>query len=197
MFTGIIESLGRVLEVEKDQENVHLKITSAISKELKVDQSIAHNGCCLTVIEKTDEWHKVTAVKETLSKTNLGEFKEGDLINLERCLKLGDRLDGHIVQGHVDQIAHCKAVTEVEGSWRFEFEFDSSPLLIQMGSITVNGVSLTIADKSDNGFMVSIIPYTFEHTNFKTMSAGDTVNIEFDVLGKYVEELVKNRRDKP
>ncbi len=195
MFTGIIETLGTVQEIRKDGDNVHITINAAITKELKIDQSVAHNGVCLTVIDlKTDEY-TVTAIRETIEKTNLGNWKKGDLINLERAMKLGDRLDGHIVQGHVDQIGTCKFVEEANGSWYYTFEYDEniSNITIEKGSITVNGVSLTVVNSKKNEFSVAIIPYTYEHTNFKDFEVGTKINLEFDVIGKYVSKLFANR----
>lgn len=191
MFTGIIETLGIVKEIQKDGDNLHLTITSDITKELKIDQSIAHNGVCLTVVAIDDNNYTVTAIKETIDKTTLGEWQVGNLINLERAMKLGDRLDGHIVQGHVDQTGVCKSITEANGSWYFSFEYDSqlNNITIEKGSITVNGVSLTVVNSHANGFSVAIIPYTFEHTNFKTFTVGSKINLEFDVVGKYVARL--------
>lgn len=191
MFTGIIETLGIVKEIQKDGDNLHLTITSEITNELKIDQSVAHNGVCLTVVAIDNNNYTVTAIKETIDKTTLGEWQVGDLVNLERAMKLGDRLDGHIVQGHVDQTGVCKAITEANGSWYFSFEYDSklNNITIEKGSITVNGVSLTVVNSQPNGFSVAIIPYTFEHTNFKTFKVGSKINLEFDVVGKYVARL--------
>jgi len=191
MFTGIIETLGIVKEIQKDGDNLHLTITSDITKELKIDQSVAHNGVCLTVVGIDNNDYTVTAIKETIDKTTLGEWQVGNLINLERAMKLGDRLDGHIVQGHVDQTGVCKSITEANGSWYFSFEYDSqlNNITIEKGSITVNGVSLTVVNSQANGFSVAIIPYTFEHTNFKTFKVGSKINLEFDVVGKYVARL--------
>ncbi len=191
MFTGIIETLGRIKSIEKEQENVHFTITSSITSELKIDQSIAHNGVCLTVVAIENDNYTVTAIKETLNKTNLGTWKEGDAVNLERAMKLGDRLDGHIVQGHVDQIGTCVDVKEASGSWYFTFTYDAAlnNITIEKGSITVNGVSLTVVNSKLNEFSVAIIPYTFEHTNFHSIKEGTVVNLEFDVIGKYVSRL--------
>jgi riboflavin synthase len=191
MFTGIIETLGIVKEIQKDGDNLHLTITSDITKELKIDQSVAHNGVCLTVVGIDNNDYTVTAIKETIDKTTLGEWQAGDLVNLERAMKLGDRLDGHIVQGHVDQTGVCKSITEANGSWYFSFEYNShlNNITIEKGSITVNGVSLTVVNSQPNGFSVAIIPYTFEHTNFKTFKVGSKINLEFDVVGKYVARL--------
>jgi len=191
MFTGIIESLGIVKAIEKEGENIHLTITSSISKELKIDQSVAHNGVCLTVVACDEYSHVVTAIQETLDKTNLRSWQVGELINLERAMKLGDRLDGHIVQGHVDQIATCVDKVDQDGSWLFTFEYDKkmNNITIEKGSITVNGTSLTVVNSGINTFSVAIIPYTYEHTVFKNIIIGSIVNLEFDVVGKYVAKL--------
>jgi riboflavin synthase len=191
MFTGIIEDLGVVIKLEKEKENLHLTMRSKITNELKIDQSVSHNGICLTVVYIKDDAYTVTAIKETLDKTNLGKITTGSVVNIERAMKLGDRLDGHIVQGHVDQIAICKSVKEVDGSWVFTFEYDKSlnNITIEKGSITVNGVSLTVVNSKDNTFSVAIIPYTYEHTNFNTFTEGTVVNLEFDIVGKYIKRL--------
>ncbi len=191
MFTGIIETLGIVKDIVKEEENLHLTITSSITNELKIDQSVAHNGVCLTVVGIENDNYIVTAIKETIDKTNVGDWKINDIINLERAMKLGDRLDGHIVQGHVDQVGFCKAVEVTDGSWKFTFEYDATMtnITIEKGSITVNGVSLTVVDSKINEFSVAIIPYTFEHTNFKNFKIGTKINLEFDVIGKYVAKL--------
>jgi riboflavin synthase len=191
MFTGIIETLGIVKDIVKEEENLHLTITSSITNELKIDQSVAHNGVCLTVVGIENDNYTVTAIKETIDKTNVGDWKIDDIVNLERAMKLGDRLDGHIVQGHVDQVGFCKSVEETDGSWKFTFEYDTAlnNITIEKGSITVNGVSLTVVDSKINEFSVAIIPYTFEHTNFKSFKVGTKINLEFDVIGKYVAKL--------
>jgi riboflavin synthase len=191
MFTGIIETLGIVKDIVKEKENLHLTITSSITNELKIDQSVAHNGVCLTVVGIENDNYTVTAIKETIDKTNVGDWKINDIVNLERAMKLGDRLDGHIVQGHVDQVGFCKSVEETDGSWKFTFEYDAAlnNITIEKGSITVNGVSLTVVDSKINEFSVAIIPYTFEHTNFKSFKIGTKINLEFDVIGKYVAKL--------
>ena len=188
MFTGIIESLGKITNVKADRGNIDFTIESEISKELKIDQSISHNGVCLTVTEISDNTHTVTAVKETLDKSSLKNFSVDDLVNLERAMKLGDRLDGHLVQGHVDGIAKCIGVSFNDGSWIYKFEFDvkNEMLLIEKGSICINGVSLTVFDILRNTFKVTIIPYTYENTSFKKLKEGDVVNIEFDMIGKYL-----------
>ncbi|MCX6183673.1 MAG: riboflavin synthase [Flavobacterium sp.] len=191
MFTGIIETLGTLVEAKKDQENLHLTVQTPLTSELKIDQSVAHNGVCLTVVSKTDTAYTVTAIQETCLKTNIETWAIGDAINLERAMVLGARLDGHIVQGHVDQTGICTEIKEADGSWYFSFEYDPSlhNITIEKGSITVNGVSLTVVNSNANSFSVAIIPYTYEHTNFQTFKVGTQVNLEFDVIGKYVSRL--------
>ena len=191
MFTGIIETLGRVVKIQNDKGNTHFTIQSDITNELKVDQSVAHNGVCLTVVDIMDDTYIVTAIKETLDKTNLRTLSENDLVNIERAMKLGDRLDGHIVQGHVDQTAICTQVSENDGSWFYTFEYsaEANNITIEKGSITVNGVSLTVVDSKKTQFSVAIIPYTYEHTGFSEFKKGTLVNLEFDVIGKYVARL--------
>lgn len=191
MFTGIIETLGEVKSIEKDQGNVHLTIKSDFTQELKVDQSVAHNGVCLTVVKIEGDLYTVTAIKETLDKTNLNTLSKSDAVNLERGMKLGDRLDGHIVQGHVDQTGVCTNIEDADGSTYFTFQYDSSlnNVTIEKGSITVNGVSLTVVNSGKDHFSVAIIPYTLEHTGFKDFKVGSVVNLEFDVIGKYVTRL--------
>ena len=193
MFTGIIESLGKVTNVKVDRGNIDFTIESEISNELKIDQSVSHNGVCLTVTETSDNTHTVTAVKETLEKSSLKSFSVNDLINLERAMKLGERLDGHLVQGHVDGVAKCIGVSVNDGSWIYKFEFDikNEMLLIEKGSICINGVSLTVFDIAENTFKVTIIPYTYENTSFKKLKEGDIVNIEFDMIGKYLARFNK------
>ena len=195
MFTGIIETLGRVEKLEKEQSNLHITVATPLAKELKVDQSVSHNGVCLTVVEQNEDSYTVTAIEETLNKPNLGTWSEGDWVYLERGMQLGARLDGHIVQGHVDLTARCTAIAEVDGSWSFTFEYDPglSQVTIEKGSITVDGVSLTVVDSKINGFSVAIIPYTYENTCFKTYKVGSVVNLEFDVIGKYVARLLELR----
>lgn len=192
MFSGIIEEIGELTSIQKEQSNLHLTVKSAFTNELKIDQSIAHNGVCLTVVGMKNDTYTVTAIAETLLKTNLGELHVGDIVNLERCLRVGDRLDGHIVQGHVDQTGICSSVTETNGSWTFTFEYDASKnnVTVEKGSVCVNGVSLTVVNSKDHSFSVCIIPYTYEHTNFKTIQQGSIVNIEFDILGKYISRLL-------
>ena len=197
MFTGIIENLGNVVKVEKSQTNLELYIESTLAGELKVDQSVAHNGVCLTVVEIfSDRTYRVTAIEETIEKTNLGDLIEGDFINLERCMVLGGRLDGHIVQGHVDQIGICENIKEKDGSWIYSFSYDTSleNVTVEKGSITVNGTSLTVVNSSRGIFDVAIIPYTYENTVFKTLVKGDKVNLEFDVIGKYVARVMEDYR---
>jgi len=193
MFTGIIESLGKITNLKTDRGKIDFTIGSDISKELKVDQSVSHNGVCLTVTETNNNTHTVTAVKETLDKSSLTNFSVNDLINLERAMKLGERLDGHLVQGHVDGVAKCLGVSINDGSWIYKFEFDVSNemLLIEKGSICINGVSLTVFDIAENTFKVTIIPYTYKNTSFKTLKEGDIVNIEFDMIGKYLARFNK------
>ena len=192
MFTGIIEEIGVVSNLKKELNNLHISIKSNITNELKIDQSVAHNGVCLTVVAINDDEYTVTAIKETLDKTSLNTLAINDKVNLERAMKLGDRLDGHIVQGHVDQTGVCTSVTEENGSWIFSFSYDSklNNITIEKGSITINGTSLTVVDSKKDTFSVAIIPYTYEHTNFNTFKKGTVVNLEFDVLGKYVSKLV-------
>jgi len=195
MFTGIIEEIGEIINIKQEQSNFHFDIKAQFSNELKIDQSVAHNGVCLTVvsIDKSNQVYRVTAIDETLQKTNLGDMKPGDKLNLERGAQINSRLDGHIVQGHVDQTATCILVNEHEGSWTYRFEYDAKQqnVTIEKGSITINGVSLTVVDSDLNAFSVAIIPYTYEHTTFHTLVAGDRVNLEFDVIGKYVKRLME------
>lgn len=194
MFTGIIENLGTVAKVEKHQTNLELYVESSLASELKIDQSVAHNGICLTVVEIFgDRTYRVTAIDETIAKTNIGDLKEGDKINIERCMTMGARLDGHIVQGHVDQIGVCEGVEEQDGSWIYSFSYDSSlgNVTVEKGSITVNGTSLTVVNSVEGGFSVAIIPYTYENTVFHTLRKGDRVNLEFDVIGKYVARMME------
>ncbi|MFC5285010.1 riboflavin synthase [Pedobacter alpinus] len=192
MFTGIIETLGTITHLKTEQSNLHITIQSSISNELKIDQSVAHNGVCLTVVELADNKHTVTAINETLQKTNIGSFKVGDLINLERCMQMNGRLDGHIVQGHVDQTAKCISLNEDAGSWLFTFEYDETKgnVTVEKGSVCVNGISLTVVNSGQNTFSVAIIPYTYEHTNLKNIKPNDLVNIEFDIIGKYVAKMM-------
>jgi riboflavin synthase len=192
MFTGIIEARGRVVEFRPDGKNVHFRIEAPFLDEIKIDQSIAHDGVCLTVVEKDTNSYVVTAIDETLQRTSLSLWKPDRLVNLERCMKIGDRLDGHIVQGHVDTRGHCTSIREVEGSWEFEFEHTDGPgfITVSKGSICINGVSLTVVQSRKGFFSVAIIPYTYENTNFSQLQVGDPVNLEFDIIGKYVERLM-------
>ena len=190
MFTGIIETLGEVRGIKREQSNIHFTISSAFTNELKIDQSVAHNGCCLTVVAIAGDEYVVTAIQETLDKTNLADWKEGTKVNLERCMIMNGRLDGHIVQGHVDTTAKCISVEDQNGSWKYTFEYDGSQPTVEKGSVTVNGTSLTVVDSEKNRFSVCIIPYTYEHTNFHTIEAGTLVNLEFDIIGKYVAKLL-------
>ena len=191
MFTGIIEAFGTITQLEKEGENVHISLKSNLTSEPKIDQSVAHNGVCLTVVKIEDEIYTVTAIKETIEKTNLSTWQIGDKVNLERAMQLGARLDGHIVQGHVDQVGTCTNVREEDGSWVFDFDYDPSTknLTIEKGSITVNGTSLTVINSGISTFSVAIIPYTYEHTNFHSIQKGTLVNLEFDVVGKYIAKM--------
>ena len=192
MFTGIIESTGRVIDIQQDGTNLTFHLSAPLAGELKVDQSLSHNGTCLTVTAVAGDTYAVTAVEETLLKTNLGKLKNGDAVNLERCMVANGRFDGHIVQGHVDQTGVCTQVQERDGSWLFDFAFDadSGNILVEKGSICINGVSLTVFDVTDTTFRVAIIPYTYENTNFHELQAGSVVNLEFDILGKYVQRIL-------
>jgi riboflavin synthase len=193
MFTGIVEAVGKVERIVTDQANRHFCISSPISHELRIDQSVLHNGVCLTVTKAEGGRHWITAVDETLRKTTLANWKEGNLVNLERAMPASGRFDGHIVQGHVDQVGTCVRVQEVGGSWLVDFEYDPAGgnITVEKGSICIDGVSLTCFNTSATGFRVTIIPYTFENTNFKILKPGDTVNLEFDIIGKYVQRLIK------
>lgn len=192
MFTGIIETLGRVTDLQQDQGNLHITVESSISNELKIDQSVAHNGVCLTVVAVADGQYTVTAIEETLNKTSLGSLKFGEPVNLERCMQMNGRLDGHIVQGHVDQIATCTKFKELDGSWEYTFEYDAAlgNVTVEKGSICVNGISLTVVNSQSNSFSVAIIPYTYENTNLHNVREGSIVNLEFDIIGKYVARLM-------
>ncbi|WP_421940848.1 riboflavin synthase [Pedobacter sp.] len=196
MFTGIIETLGQITAIKHDHTNIHFTISSAISHELKIDQSVAHNGVCLTVVALDDSTHTVTAIDETLNKTNLGDLKVGSKINLERCMQMNARLDGHIVQGHVDQTAVCVKREALDGSWEYRFKYDGSAgnVTVEKGSACVNGISLTVVNSEPDEFSVFIIPYTFEHTNLQEVQVGDTVNLEFDIIGKYVARLMGGKK---
>ena len=193
MFTGIVEEMARVVQIEKHQNNITLTLTTALAPSFNVDQSVSHNGCCLTVVHvnpSTSEY-QVTAIHETIVKTNLADWKLGDLVNLERSMQHNGRLDGHIVQGHVDTVGICNAIEDQEGSWKFTFTYEGDQLTVEKGSITVNGVSLTVVDARPNQFSVCIIPYTYEHTTFHQIAVGDRVNLEFDIIGKYVQQYMK------
>ena len=191
MFTGIVEGLGVVKKIEKEGENIHFTIESPFTDELKIDQSVAHNGCCLTVVGIDGSEYVVTAILETLEKTNLGQWTEGTKVNLERCMVMNGRLDGHIVQGHVDTTATCTGIEDQDGSYKFTFHYESSDVTVEKGSVTVNDTSLTVVDSKDKAFSVCIIPFTYEHTNFHQLSVGDKINLEFDIIGKYVAKLLK------
>ena len=193
MFTGIIEELGTVKRIEKEGSNIHFTIQSTITGELKIDQSLAHNGVCLTVVDIQEDEYTVTAIQETLDRTNLGAVQTADKVNLERAMVSGGRLDGHIVQGHVDTTGVCQAIKEEDGSWYFTFEYQPTPehLLVDKGSVCINGVSLTVVTPTDSTFSVAIIPYTFEHTTFHQIRVGDTINLEFDILGKYISRYAE------
>lgn len=193
MFTGIIEDIAKVVNLEKDGGNLHLDLRNSFTNELKIDQSVAHNGVCLTVVAINDDVYRVTAIEETLKRSNIGELKIGDEVNVERCTQLGDRLDGHIVQGHVDTIATCSKIIKHDGSKEFFFNYNSDQITVEKGSITVNGVSLTVVHSDKNEFSVAIIPFTIEHTNFKNIEVGSKVNLEFDVIGKYVAKYLSNQ----
>jgi riboflavin synthase len=192
MFTGIIETLGKITQLQHEHGNLHITVESAISNELKIDQSVAHNGVCLTVVALEDGRHTVTAIEETLNKTNIGQLKVNDPVNLERCMQMNARLDGHIVQGHVDQTAICTGYQELDGSWEYTFTYDSSKgnVTVEKGSICVNGISLTVVNSQADRFSVAIIPYTYEHTNLHNVYEGSVVNLEFDIIGKYVARLM-------
>ena len=196
MFTGIIETIGEIITIKQEGTNTHFKIASSFSADLKVDQSVSHNGVCLTVVWVGDGFHWVVAVQETLTKSNLGKLQEGDKVNLERCMMANSRFDGHIVQGHVDQVGVCNSIEDKNGSWLFDFEYDAlaGNVTVEKGSIAVNGVSLTCFNSKANKFTVAIIPYTFENTNFHQLKKGDSVNLEFDIIGKYVKRLVGEQR---
>jgi len=190
MFTGIIEQLGVVKNIKREGENIHFTMKSSFTDELKIDQSVAHNGCCLTVVEINGDEYVVTAIQETLNKTNLGDWNVGTKVNLERCTVMNGRLDGHIVQGHVDTTAICTDIEDQDGSWKFTFEYDTDQVTVEKGSATINGTSLTVVNSKDKSFSVHIIPYTYEHTNFHTLKVGDKINLEFDIIGKYVAKLM-------
>ncbi|UAB85213.1 riboflavin synthase [Zunongwangia sp. SCSIO 43204] len=193
MFTGIVEEVGKIKNLIKEGTNLHIEVEAKMTPELKIDQSVSHNGVCLTVVSIKEHSYMVTAIQETLNKTNLESLSIGDLVNLERGMKLGDRLDGHIVQGHVDQTAKCIDIKDIDGSWEFTFEYDPklNNITIEKGSVTISGVSLTVVNSERNSFSVAIIPYTFENTIFKKIEKGTIVNLEFDVIGKYVKRITE------
>lgn len=195
MFTGIIETLGQIQHIVKEGTNVHFTVESNICAELKIDQSVAHNGVCLTVVAINENSHTVTAIEETLNKTSLGNLTIGSKVNLERCMQMNARLDGHIVQGHVDQTAKCILVNELDGSWEYRFKYDATlgNVTVEKGSVCVNGISLTVVNSQQDEFSVFIIPYTYEHTNLHEVKVGDTVNLEFDIIGKYVARLMGSK----
>ena len=193
MFTGIIECVAKVEKVEKDKGNLNISLKSPITKELKVDQSLCHNGVCLTVVDVSNDLYTVTVIAESLNRTNLGELKIGDSLNLERSMSVNSRFDGHIVQGHVDEIAICSMAKETNGSWKYVFEHSHKHITVEKGSITINGVSLTVVDSTSTSFSVAIIPFTYENTNFKKIIVGSKVNLEFDILGKYISRLIKKQ----
>lgn len=194
MFTGIIENIALVKEIKKDGDNLIFTFESDLTSELKIDQSISHNGICLTVVNIIDNTYSVVAIKETVLKSSIKNWKVGDKVNLERAMKIGNRLDGHIVQGHVDQVGVCEKISEELGSWYFTFKYEKSDnITIEKGSIAINGISLTVVDSQTNKFSVAIIPYTYNHTNFKNLNIGDTVNLEFDMVGKYISKLVNQQ----
>jgi len=196
MFTGIIEKIGTITDIVSSENNISFWIKSPISDELRIDQSVAHNGVCLTVEEIIEGKHRVTAIQETLNKTNLKQWKKNSFINLERCLPMNGRLDGHLVQGHIDSVAICLEIVEKQGSWEYTFEFDPqfASLLIEKGSITVNGISLTLFNVTNQSFRVAIIPYTYEHTNMQHLTIGDEVNVEFDMIGKYINRMMELKK---
>ena len=191
MFTGIIEGQGKLEAINHEGTNVHFTLSSSFTNELRIDQSLAHDGCCLTVVKVEGNNYVVTAIQETLNKTNLKEWSVGRFVNLERCMEAGGRFDGHIVQGHVDTTAECISIKDLNGSWEYTFSYSGNQMTVEKGSITVNGVSLTVVNSKPNQFSVCIIPYTYEHTNFNQLKVGSNVNIEFDVIGKYVERMMK------
>lgn len=193
MFTGIIENLAKIISINKSKSNLDITLSSSLTSEFKIDQSISHNGICLTITNIDGNNYTVTAIEETINKTTINNWKKGDFVNLERAMKLGDRLDGHMIQGHIDQIGTCVDVTTKDGSWEYAIQYEKSEnLTVEKGSIAVNGVSLTVIDSKTNSFKVAIIPYTYEHTNFKTLRKGDLINLEFDILGKYLFKMSKN-----
>ena len=194
MFTGIIEQLGTITKIEHEQSNVHFHVQAAFTSELQIDQSVAHNGVCLTVVGISGDTYVVTAIQETLDRTNMNDLSVGSLVNLERCTKIGSRLDGHIVQGHVDTTATCTSIEEIDGSWKYHFSYATKDVTVEKGSVTINGVSLTVVDSLPQEFSVCIIPYTYAHTNFHKFQVDHKVNLEFDIIGKYVAKLLEQRQ---
>ena len=193
MFTGIIENLAKIDSIKKNKKNLDITLSSSLTSEFKIDQSISHNGICLTVVNINESHYTVTAIEETINKTTISKWRVGDIVNLERAMKIGGRLDGHMIQGHVDQIGQCIHVETMDGSWEYTIQYEKSEnITVEKGSIAVNGVSLTVIDSKTNSFKVAIIPYTYEHTNFKTLRKGDLINLEFDILGKYLYKMSKN-----
>ena len=191
MFTGIIETIAVISKLEMGKGNLHITLKSNLTNEFKIDQSVSHNGICLTVVDINNKEYVVTAIEETISKSSIGSWKVGDQINLERAMKMGDRLDGHMIQGHVDQVGKCIDIVEKDGSWFFTIQYsESNNITVEKGSIAINGISLTVLESNNNSFSVAIIPYTYSNTNFKTLKVGDTVNLEFDILGKYLEKML-------
>ncbi len=191
MFTGIIETIAVISKLEMGKGNLHITLKSNLTNEFKIDQSVSHNGICLTVVDINNKEYVVTAIEETISKSSIGSWKVGDQINLERAMKMGDRLDGHMIQGHVDQVGKCIDIVEKDGSWVFTIQYsESNNITVEKGSIAINGISLTVLGSNNNSFSVAIIPYTYSNTNFKTLKVGDTVNLEFDILGKYLEKML-------
>lgn len=194
MFTGIIECTSTVDKVQKDKGNLNISLKSPITRELKIDQSLCHNGVCLTVVDINDDIYTVTVIAESLSRTNLGKVKPGDIVNLERSMSVNSRFDGHIVQGHVDEVSICTEAIETDGSWKYVFEHSQKNITVEKGSITINGVSLTVVDSTSDSFSVAIIPYTYENTNFKNITSGSIVNLEFDILGKYITKMISKNK---
>ena len=196
MFTGIIEKIAKVISLENEGSNLHITCVSPLAKEFKIDQSISHNGVCLTVVDIKDDIYTVTVIEESLNRSNLGKLIPGDLVNIERSMSVNSRFDGHIVQGHVDEVAVCSEVQETNGSWKYVFKHNKENITVEKGSITINGVSLTVVDSSPDSFSVAIIPYTYENTNFKAIVPGSVVNLEFDILGKYIAKIITKKDQK-
>ncbi len=193
MFTGIIENLAKINSIKKNKKNLDITLSSSLTSEFKIDQSISHNGICLTVVNINESHYTVTAIEETINKTTISKWRVGDIVNLERAMKIGGRLDGHMIQGHVDQIGQCIQIETMDGSWEYTIEYEKSEnITVEKGSIAINGVSLTVIDSRPNQFKVAIIPYTFEHTSFNKLKKNDYVNLEFDILGKYLSKMISN-----